>query len=91
MFVSIRNLNVLLLVFKVGKGFAVPSGVPEEVNMNWLNDMIFDLQRKMFGEKKSHSTYHAMWKNTNERDAEERLHQFQSRLQDLDKRILELR
>ena len=59
--------------------------------MNWLNDMIVDLQKKVFGNKQSQVASPAFLTRASERDAEERLHQFQSRLQDLDRRILELR
>lgn len=59
--------------------------------MNWINDMILDIQKKMLGDKQSQAVSQSMTNHTNERDAKERLHQFQSRLQDLDRRILELR
>ena len=59
--------------------------------MNWINDMILDLQKKVLGDKQSQAVSQSMASRSNERDAQERLHQFQSRLQDLDRRILELR
>ncbi|MBN2339982.1 MAG: hypothetical protein JXX29_09225 [Deltaproteobacteria bacterium] len=59
--------------------------------MNWLNDMILDLQRKVWGDNSSQTSSHSTWNKVSEQESKERLHQFQSRLQDLDKRILELR
>lgn len=59
--------------------------------MNWLNDMILDIQKKVFGDRQNADVAFTTCNNGNERDSEERLHQFQTRLQDLDRRILELR
>ena len=59
--------------------------------MNWLNDMILDIQKKVFGDKHNTGVAFTTCSTGNERESEERLHQFQTRLQDLDRRILELR
>lgn len=59
--------------------------------MNWLNDMILDLQKKVRGDISSQTASHSIWNKVSDQESQERLHQFQSRLQDLDRRILELR
>jgi hypothetical protein len=85
------KLYIFLFFRKTGKRFALVARCTKEVSMNWLNDMIIELQRKVLGDKHNQSTYHATSNDASVRNAEERVLQFQSRLQDLDKRILELR
>lgn len=59
--------------------------------MNWLNTVILDFQKRVWGNGASHVASHSIWNKISDQESEEKLHQFQSRLQDLDRRILELR
>ncbi len=59
--------------------------------MNWLNNVIDELQSRILDAPRTRTETQSTWSRRNEKDATERLHQFQSRLADLDKRILELR
>ena len=59
--------------------------------MNWLNNMISDIQNKLLNDGQNQAEEISTWGVRSEQDSVERLHQFQSRLADLDKRILELR
>ncbi|MBN2804222.1 MAG: hypothetical protein JXR91_14095 [Deltaproteobacteria bacterium] len=59
--------------------------------MNWLNSMIIDLQKKIWDENQHQIEAGSTFGISNSQETAKRLHQFKNRLQDLDKRIMELR
>ncbi len=59
--------------------------------MNWLNSMIIDLQNKFWTEDQQPAESLSAFGIKNEKEATQKLHQFKNRLQDLDRRIMELR
>ena len=59
--------------------------------MNWLNDVFNTIQTKLLSDTSTLAEKSANPSRRMEKESMDRLHQFQSRLADLDKRILELR
>ena len=59
--------------------------------MNWLNSMIIDLQKKFWTEDQRPAESFSTFGIKNEKESIQKLHQFKNRLQDLDRRIMELR
>jgi ribosomal protein S25 len=53
--------------------------------------MIIDIQKKLLAENQAQQEEKSIWGKKSEHDSTQRLHQFQNRLQDLDRRIMELR
>ena len=73
-----------------GKALAVCTG-QQEAEMNWLNNVITDLQKRILGDDESSLANDATTEQLKERRAAERARQFQARLHDLDRRLAELR
>jgi hypothetical protein len=59
--------------------------------MAWLNNFIVDFKQKFVPNKSFNNSHQSLWIKSNHQESDERISQFQSRLQDLDRRILDLR
>ena len=59
--------------------------------MNWLNNVITDLQKRFSKSDDMTQMENSGMHSLQSQKSEEKINQFQSRLQDLDRRLLELR
>jgi hypothetical protein len=59
--------------------------------MNWLNNVLFDLQRKILGGDDQPAADNETVSNLGKTRTNERVQQFQARLHELDRRLAQLR
>lgn len=59
--------------------------------MNWLNNMLTDLQKRFLGGEESSSDKDMTIRRLGEHRTSERVQQFKARLLDLDRRLAQLR
>lgn len=63
----------------------------KEAEMNWLNDVLTDLQKMFTGAEESRSDRDMTIRRLGENRTSERVRQFKARLTDLDRRLAQIR